>query len=219
MLRLGARPGLQWIAAVHPAGDRLERLLRGFQLAGRDRQQTVDRQRESLLEPHLLLEPLAPEPERRPRARRHVGLEGFDVGADRVRGFGLSVREIGEQVHVVDARERARQIVVDEFLRAAEGLDADFDENARRILDVVARGLDEARNLAQLREDAARPIRCRRMREERLTRQTRRDDVSIKLRVLLPGPHLLELEHPRADVAGEHATLEPLDVGQPLGHG
>src|SRR5262245_63934505 len=110
-----------------------------------------------------------------------------------MRRFRLRVGEIGEQVHVVDARERARQIVVDELLRAAEGLDADLDEYARRILDVVARGLDEARNLPQLREDAAGPIRRRRMREQRLAGQARRDDVSVKLRVLLPGPHLFEL--------------------------
>ena len=49
--------------------------------------------------------------------RRELGLEILDVGADRLRRFGLRVGEIAEQVQVVDVGERARQIVVDELQR------------------------------------------------------------------------------------------------------
>ena len=134
--------------------------------------------------------------------------------ADRLRRFGLRVGEIAEQMQIVHARERARQIVFDELQRAAHRLDADLDEDAGRLLDVVARGLNEARRLAQLRQDAARALGGRRVREERLAGEARREDVRVVLRVPLPRADVFELEHPRLQVRGEHPVLEPLDAGQ-----
>ena len=102
-----------------------------MQLARRDREQAIDRQRDAFVEPQLLLELVAPEPERGARLRRDLGFEILDVGADRLRRLGLRVGEIAEQVQIVDVGERARQIVVDELQRAAHRLDADLDEDAR----------------------------------------------------------------------------------------
>ena len=90
---------------------------------------------------------------------------------DRVRRLGLRVGEIAEQMEIVDAGEGARQILVDELQRAAHRLDADLDVDAGRILDVVARGLDEPRRLAQLRQHAARAFRRRRVGEQDLRRE------------------------------------------------
>ena len=84
-----------------------------------------------------------------------------------------------------------------------------------RILDVVARGLHQARHLAQLRQHAARALGERRVVEERLAGEARRQRVGIELRAALPGADLLELEQPRADARFERRPLEPLDVGQP----
>ena len=165
-------------------------------------------------EPQLLLELVAAEPERGARLRRELGFEVLDVGADGLRRFGLRVGEIAEQVQIVDVGERARQIVVDELQRAAHRLDADLDEDAGRVLDVVARGLDQARRLAQLRQHAARALGGRRVGEQRLAGEARREQVGVELRVALPGAHRLELEHPRPQVRGQHPVLEPLDAGQ-----
>ena len=121
-------------------------------------------------------------------------------GADRLRRFGLRVGEIAEQVQVVDVGERARQVVVDELQRAAHRLDADLDEDAGRVLDVVARGLDQPRRLAQLRQHAARALGRRRVREERLAGEARREEVGVELRVALPGADRFELEHARLQV-------------------
>ena len=82
--------------------------------------------------------------------------------------------------------ERARQIVVDELQRAAHRLDADLDEDAGRILDVVARRLNQARRLPQLRQHAAGALGRRRVREQRLAGQARREDVGVELRVASP---------------------------------
>ena len=184
---------------MRPA-TRLERLLRRLQLARGDRQQPIDRQRQPFVEPELLLELVAARAGTTRAPRRQLGFEVLDVRADRLRRFGLRVGEIAEQVQVVDARERARQIVVDELQRAAHRLDADLDEDAGRILDVVARRLNEPRRLPQLREHAPRALGRRRVREERLAGEARREDVGVELRVLLPGADLLELEHAAADV-------------------
>ena len=99
-----------------------------------------------------------PEPERRARLRRDLGFEILDVGADRLRRLDLRVGEVAEQMQIVDVGERARQILVDELQRAAHRLDADLDEDAGRLLDVVARRLNQARRLPQLREHAARAL-------------------------------------------------------------
>ena len=94
-------------------------------------------------------------------------------------------------MQVVEIGERARQIVVDEPQRAAQALEADLDEDAGRILDVVARRLHQARHLPQLRQDPARALGERRVVEQRLAGQAGRQDVGVVLRTALPGPDLL----------------------------
>ena len=203
------------IAAVDARGDAAELLLRVPQLAHRDREQPVGAERDALVEPELLLELLPPEPERALAARREVALEIVDVAADRGGRLGRRVGEIAEQVQIVEIAERARQILVDEPQRAAHALEADLDEDAGRILDVVARRLHQPRHLPQLRQHAAGALGERRVVEQRLAGQAGRQDVGVVLGAALPGPDLLELEQPRADVRVERRPLEPLDVGQP----
>ena len=59
----------------------------------------------------------------------------------------------------IDAEKKLARVepglVLDELQGAAHRFDADLDEDARRLLDVVARGLDEARGLPQLGQHAA----------------------------------------------------------------
>ncbi len=188
-----------------------------LQLAGGDGQQAIGAEREAFVEAELLLEPLAAQAERALAARREVGLEKLDVGGERGRRFGRRVGEVAEQVQVAEVAEGARQVVVDEAERAAQALEPDFDEDAGRILDVVARGLHQARDLAQLREDAARAFGERGIVEERLAGEAGGERVGEQLRAALPGADRLELEEPRADARLEGRTLEPLDIGQPRG--
>ena len=94
----------------------------------------------------------------------------------------------------------ARQIFIDELERPSEHVDADLDENAGRILDVVPRGLDEPRGLPKLRKDSARAFRRGGIGEQRLSGEARRQDVRVDLRISLPRTHLFELEHPAARV-------------------
>jgi hypothetical protein len=117
-------------------------------------------------------------------------------------------------MQVAQVAECARQVIVYEALRAAHALEADLHVDARGILDVVARGLDDARDLAQLRQDAPSPLGERRVVEERLPGQARRDDVRIVLRAALPRPDLLELEQAGTDARLERGALQPLDVRQ-----
>ena len=84
MIGFGARPGLLRIAAVHAAGEALERLLGGFQLAGGDGEQPFQGDREAFVKLQLLLEIRAAEAERRPRARRQIVFEIFEVGPQRL---------------------------------------------------------------------------------------------------------------------------------------
>ena len=79
-----------------------------------------------------------------------------------------------------------------------------------RILDVVARRLHQARRLAQLGQHAPRPLRDRRVREERLAGEARGQRVGIQLRVSFPRSDLFELDHPRPDGVGQHRALDPL---------
>src|SRR3954463_5983198 len=165
----------------------------------------------------LLLQPLAPEPERPSRAGRQLSLEVGDIRADGVRRFRRGVGEIAEDVQVVQRAERARQILFDEAQRAAQALEADLDENSRRVLDVVARRADQTRHLADFRQNPARALRQRRVVEEDLPGQAGRDQVAVVLRIALPRADCLELEETRADVGVQRGALQPLDLRQPRG--
>ena len=105
---LRPRPGLRADRrrSCRPASA-LERLLRRLQLARRDREQPIDRQRDALRRAAPSARTCrGPSRNERARLRRELGLEVLDVGADRLRRFGLRVGEIAEQVQVVDARRR-----------------------------------------------------------------------------------------------------------------
>ena len=210
MFLLGLAPRRDRIAAVQAAGQLAELFLRRGQLARRDRQQAIDRQRDAFFEAQLLLEAIAPEAERALGLRPNVGLEIGDVGADRLHRFAARIGEIAEQVHVVDVGEGARQIGVDERHRAAPGVDADLDEDRRRFLDVVARRLHEPRHLPQLRQDAAGALGLGRVGEDRLRRQARRQRVGVDVRVALPRPDRFELELPGADIRRDDLVLDLL---------
>ena len=117
-------------------------------------------------------------------------------------------------MHVVERGKRARQILLDEVQRAAERLEAHLDEDAGRILDVVAGRLHETSGLPQLREHPARTLGQRRVREHDLRRQAQAQRVRVELRASFPRAGVLELEHPRLDVRGNHRLLGLLDRRQ-----
>ena len=140
------------------------------------------------VEPQLLLERLAPEAERALAARRQVASRGTSMYAPI--GGDASVEASARspsRCRSSQVAEGARQIVVDEPQRAAQALEPDLDEDAGRILDVVAGRLDQARHLAQLRQHAAGPLGERRVVEQRLPGQAGREEVGVVLRVALPG--------------------------------
>ena len=144
-------------------------------------------------------------------ARREIPLQVLDVGADRGGRFGRRIRQIAEQVQIAKIAERARQILVDEAQRPAHALEPDLDVDAGGIFDVVARRLNEPRHLAQLRKHAARALGQRRVVEDRLAGQARREDVGVELRAALPRAHLFQLEQPRAQACVERGTLQPFE--------
>ena len=119
-------------------------------------------------------------------ARCDLPLEVFDVAAERRRRLGRHVGEIAEDVQVVERAERARQILVDEPQRAAQALESDLDEDARRVLDVVLGRLHESRHLAQLGHDAPGALGERGVAEERLAGEARRQHVGVVLRDCAP---------------------------------
>ena len=118
-------------------------------------------------------------------------------------------------MEIAQIRKRPREIVVDEAERAAKALEPDLDENAGRILDVVARRLHQTRNLPQLGQDTTRALGERRVVEEGLAGEAGRQRVGEQLRAALPRAYLLELEHTGPDARLEGRALQPFDVGQP----
>ena len=128
--------------------------------------------------------------------------------------LGGGIGQIAEQVHVVERGERARQILLDEVERAAERLETDLDEDARRILDVVAGRLHDAGGLAQLRQHAPGPLGERGVRKHDLRREARAERVGVELRAALPGANLFQLEHPSLDVGRHHRLLGLFDRRQ-----
>ena len=208
MIVFEAPPGGDRIAAVAASRDAFEFLLGGFELAQRDLEQRVGADRQSLFEPELFLEDFAPEPERRAAARPELLLEIGRIGPDRASRRHRRIGEIAKQVDVVERGERQREILLDETQRAAHRLEAYLHEDAGRFLDVVAGVLDEARRLPELRQDAAGALLERRIFEQRLAGQARREEVRVELWVALPGPRGLELEETRLYAGLERGTLE-----------
>ena len=217
MVALGLLPGGVGILAVDLRRDAAELLLGRGQLAHRDGEQAVGVEGQPFVQPQLLLEPVASEPEVALAARGEVLLEILGVGADRGGRFHRRVGEVAKDVHVIEPRKGARQVLVDEALRTAHALEADLDEDAGRFLDVVAGGLHQPRHLPQLGDDPTGALRQRRIVEQRLTGEAGRDDVGVELGIAFPGPDPLEFEEPGADAVLERRPLDPLDVGQPPG--
>ena len=169
------------------AGQRPERLLRRLQLARR-RSRAGDRSAASMPSSSFsfcsnLSRPRRNEARARRRRRRFRDSRCRRRPPATPRSARRRDRRAGA---VVDVGKRARQIVVDELEGAAHRLDADLDEDAGRILDVVARRLNQPRRLAQLRQDAAGALGGGRVGEQRLAGQARREDVGVELRVASP---------------------------------
>ena len=82
------------------------------------------------------------------------------------------------------------------------------------VLDVVAGGLYEPWNLPKLGDHSAGPLGFWRVREERLPREAAADDLGVDLWVPLPGPHDLQLVHPRFDAGRHDRMVHLLDAGQ-----
>ena len=184
--------------------------MRFVQLALGDGEQPIDRERNPLVQPQLLFELLAAETKRRLGFRPNVGLEVLDVLPDRLDRFGRRIGEIGQQVQVVEIVERARQIAVDEGHHAAQRVDPDFHEDRRRLLDVLAGRAHEPRRLPQFRQDAAGAFRFRRVVENGLRGEARRERVGIHLRVAFPGPHAFQIELAAAHVRRHNPVLDLL---------
>jgi len=124
-----------------------------------------------------------------------------------VRGFRRGVRQVSENVQVVERGEGPGKIGLDEFQRPAPGLQADFDEDPRALADVVARRLDEPGGLAQLRNNPPRALRLRRIGEQRLAGKTRPQGIGVYLGVAFPGADGFEVVQPGIDVRRHDRAL------------
>src|SRR6187401_1998394 len=131
MLVLRPAPRLDGVGAVELARELPELVLRRLELAQRDIEQAVGVDRDALVERQLALELLLAKAERRSGLWRHLFFEILDVARDGVRGLGRGIGEVAEQVHVVEGRKRARQILFDEVQRTAERFEADLQEDTR----------------------------------------------------------------------------------------
>ena len=211
---MACAPRRDGIAAVEATGHRAKLLLHVVELPERDGQQAIGAERDAFLVTELLLEVVATEAERRLRARREIRLQIVHIALDRGGRFGRRVREVAEDVEVVERRERARQIRFDELERAPPRLEANLHEDAGALLDVVARGLDQPRHLAQLRHDAPGALGFGRVGKQRLAGEARADRVGVDLRVSLPAADGLEVEHPRLDVGADDRMFDPLGRGE-----
>ena len=216
MIRLEAAPRVDRIRAVHSARNASELLLGLTELAQRDGQQAVGSEGDPLVQLQFLLELLAPEPERSAGLGGLLPFQVVDVALNRRCGFRGGIGQITEQVEIIDGAERPREVAFDEREGTLQRFNADFHEDAGWVLDVVARRLDEAARLTQFREHAPGPLGDRRIREQRLHRQARGEDVAVELGVALPGADLLGLEHAGLDVSRHDRVLDPLDRREPV---
>ena len=117
-------------------------------------------------------------------------------------------------MQIIERRERAREIRLDEPQDASPGLETHLDVDSGAVLDVVARGLHESRHLPQLRDDPAGPFGLRSIGKQRLAREARSDDFRVDLGVAVPRPEHLQLVHPRLDVRRDDRMLDLFDRGE-----
>ena len=214
---LGKPPALDRVGAVQAPGHPPEFLLRGRQFPFGNRQQSLGVQADALFEPQLRLQALPAQAKRRAGSRRQVLFEVRDVALQRVRRFGRRIGQVAEQVEIVHVGKRLRQIRFDELQDAAHRLQADLDVDARRVLDVVARRLQEAGQLSQFRQDPPGAFGGRRIGEQRLADEGGSQHVAVVERVALPAAHLLQLVQARADVRRHDRMFHPLGRRQAVG--
>src|SRR6266496_3775734 len=100
---------------------------------------------------------------------------------------------------------------MNELQRTEKCLQPRFDEDAWRILDIVARRLHEARSLPQLRQHAPGPFGQGRVRKDHLSGDGGADYFGVELRVALPGARMFEFEHAPLDIVGHHWLFGTLD--------
>ena len=113
-------------------------------------------------------------------------------------------------MQVFEPSEGPREIAFDERDHAVEHLRPGLDEDARRVFHVGGGRLEESRRLPELGHHPPGSFLDRRMLEQGLPGQRRRQQLGVVPRVALPRPDFLELEQPAADVVGQHAPLELL---------
>ena len=225
VIRLQRLPRLERIAVLDAAGRAPERLLRLAQLALGDVDQLVEGHVDALVEPQLLDEHLRPEPERPARLGQRVGLELGRVDVNGLDRFRRGVREVAQHRRIVEVPQRPRHVALDEGDQPPQRLDGRLDEQARRILDVLPRRVQERRHLAQLRDQPAAALVRRRVVEHDLAGERRRQRVGVELRAPLVRADALELEEPGVDVLLHRRAIEPIveaqgvrpDAGQPAG--
>ena len=118
-------------------------------------------------------------------------------------------------MEIVEPGECLRQVGLDELQRPAPGFQPDFDENSRRVSDVVTRRFHEPRHLMQLRDDAPSPFGLRSVAEQRLSGQAGADDIRIDLGIALPGPNGFQFVDPPLNIGGDHGVFHLLVDGKP----
>src|SRR5688572_7389663 len=214
MLLFRTTPRIEGIPAVEAPGDAPELLLNSRKLAQRDRQKPFVTERHAVFELQLLFETFLAQPERELRARRQVVFEVVDVALDRSGRLGGRVGEVAENMEVIERCKGPWKIGLDEPQNTPPGLQADFDVDARAVLDVVLRGLHQPRHLPQLRYDPSGALGLRRVGEEGLPRETGADDLGVHLGIAVPGPDDLQLVHPGFDVRRDDWMLDLFDRGE-----
>ena len=210
------RPAIGSPPFMRPA-TRPELLLRRLQLARGDRQQALDGQRRCPSSSAASARTSS-----RPRRNERAGLRGHR----RCRGDRCRRRA---PARLPSARRRDRRAGADRrrpanargrscsmnFSAPRHRLDAQLDEDARRLLDVVARGLDEPRRLPELREDAARALGRRRVGNSAWPARLDRQNVGVVPAGSAPSVRtVLQLEASARGRGRRGSALEALDAGQ-----
>ena len=189
-----------------------ELVLRLRQLAVGDLQQRIDRDVYALVVAQLRLVIFLTDGE----GRRRVGLrllQVLEVFGNRLGGDARRLLKLGLQPGVFDRREGFGQVVLHEVERPFEAFDADFQIDRRRVVDVAAGGVEEARHQFLFGNEVAQARIRRRVFERSDLQQRARQHVIIEAGVALVAANLLQLQQARLHVGGENLVVE--NVRQP----
>ena len=128
------------------------------------------------------------------------------------RRFGGRVGEVAEDVQIVERRRtRAGRSRLDELAATPRQVSSPILTKMPGQSLMLSRAAWTSRgHLAQLRHDAPGAFGFRRVGKERLPRQAGADDVGVDLRIALPGPDHLELEHPRLRCSPRRSDARPV---------